>query len=418
LTSLYESNNLAAPAWETAGRATPMIYREKIMSALDSRRSEFADFQAETREQFSIYREALQGAALLPGPELHGRLSGCDSPGALPTEEFESARSFVIRFGHEWHNHEQARAWALRTMRGRTTFAADGSQILPTKDFSIPVAAVQVGWFENPHTPDGTYVKDVAFEILTPAEVMVRTGGATEVSEQVVHRRRYALEAAAIRNYMSARAARGLDPERPPIVFFDSLLVISFAELLPEDQRKSYVEEILSLLDMSGKTAIPIVGYIDTSFARDLINMLQAAFDLPEAHKLSDALLLAGGMKWGDRTPIFRCARRGILDSYGERWRREVGFLYLKTAGDLPPSRLDVPLWVYERGLLDYVVDTVRGEVVVGNGYPYAIEAADAAAVLTARDRELFYGAFQEFADRERLEVRVARKAVSKARRR
>ena len=63
-------------------------------------------------------------------------------------------------------------------------------------------------------------------------------------------------------------------------------------------------------------------------------------------------------------------------------------------------------------------VDTVRGEVVVGNGYPYAIEAADATAVITTRDRETFYAVFQEFAERERLDLRIARKAISKAQRR
>ncbi len=90
----------------------------------------------------------------------------------------------------------------------------------------------------------------------------------------------------------------------------------------------------------------------------------------------------------------------------------------MKTAGDIPPSRLEVPMWVHERGLLDYVVDTVRGEVVVGNGYPYAIEAADVTAVLTTRDREMFYSVFQEFAERERLDLRISRKAISKAQRR
>jgi hypothetical protein len=123
-------------------------------------------------------------------------------------------------------------------------------------------------------------------------------------------------------------------------------------------------------------------------------------------------------MKWGDRTPLFRCERRGILAQYGEQWQHGIGFLYMKTAGDAPPSRLDVPMWVYERGLLDYVVDTVRAEVIVGNGYPYPIEAADATAVLTSRDREMFYSIFQEFALSERLDLHVARKAISKAHRR
>jgi hypothetical protein len=112
------------------------------------------------------------------------------------------------------------------------------------------------------------------------------------------------------------------------------------------------------------------------------------------------------------------CARRGILDHYGEAWRRAIGFTYLKTSADNPPARLDIPSWVHDRGLLDYVLDTVRGEVVVGNGYPYVIEAADQTAVLSGRDRELFYAVFQEFAERESLNLRVARKAISKAHRR
>ncbi|HKP85595.1 MAG TPA: DNA double-strand break repair nuclease NurA, partial [Blastocatellia bacterium] len=213
-------------------------------------------------------------------------------------------------------------------------------------------------------------------------------------------------------------AARGIDTSAPPVVFFDSLLVISFAELLPDEQRERYVADIVSLLETSRKTGIPVIGYIDTSFARDFVNMLQAAFGLPSAQRVHDAALLAPLMKWGDRTALFRCARRGILDSYGDEWRRDVAFIYLKTSSDAPPSRVDLPLWVYERGLLDYVADVVRGEVIVGNGYPYAIEAADQTAAISAHDREMFYAIFQEFAERERLGLSIARKAISKAHRR
>ncbi|MBA3322368.1 MAG: DNA double-strand break repair nuclease NurA, partial [Pyrinomonadaceae bacterium] len=96
-----------------------------------------------------------------------------------------------------------------------------------------------------------------------------------------------------------------------------------------------------------------------------------------------------------------------------------VGFLYLQTTGDgAPPARLDVPAWVLEAGLLEEVVDAVRAECVVGNGYPYALETADAAAVITTRDREQFLRAIQEFAEAEDFAFRVSRKAASKQRRR
>ncbi|MEW6211247.1 MAG: DNA double-strand break repair nuclease NurA [Acidobacteriota bacterium] len=393
-----------------------MIYREKILAALNAQKSGFALFQSELGEQMREYRRALDRLNETDCNQLTKLLEGSDASGALPVEEPNG--SITVAFEQAFRNHEEARRWAYDTLIGRTTFAADGSQILPSRDYSLPVAAVQVGWFENHHLPGVPYVKDAAFEILTPAEVMVRTGGETEASEQIVHQRRYAMESSAIKNYMRAKRERGFDESRPPVVFFDSLLVISFAELLPPDQREFYVSEIISLLDISRQTAIPVVGYIDTSYARDLVNMLQTAFALADSPRIADGPLLADRMKWGDRTLLFRCARRGILESYPDEWRRGIGFVYLKTTGDRPPSRVDLPMWVYERGLLDYVIDTVRGEVIVGNGYPYALESADQTAVISQRDREMFYAVFQEFAEREGLDLRIARKAVSKTQRR
>ncbi|HKS43277.1 MAG TPA: hypothetical protein VJX74_21865, partial [Blastocatellia bacterium] len=206
-----------------------MIYRNKILAALESRRADFAHFQSDLRDQLGAYGEALDQINSISRDELIARLNEWEAPGALPAE----GGDIVIPFDHEWQNREEARRWGFETLLGRTTFSADGSQILPSKDFSVPVAAVQVGWFENPHTPGGNYVKDAAFEILSPAEVMVRTGGATEISEQVVHMRRYGLEVGVIKNFMNGVAVRGFDTAKPPVVFFDSLLVISFAELLP-----------------------------------------------------------------------------------------------------------------------------------------------------------------------------------------
>jgi hypothetical protein len=394
-----------------------MIYRDKIIAALGNRVADFAQFDTEVAAQYALYREALERIAAMNGSELLARLKDVESPGALPTAEFDLAQAFVMPFGAAWNNHEEARKWAYATLLGRTTFAADGSQILPSKDFSVPVAAVQVAWFENSHTPEGVYVKDVAFDVLPPSEV-VSPSSPTGVSEPAVHRRRYAAEVEAIRNYMYRAAERGFDPTCPPVVFFDSLLVISFAETFAPDERQFYVSEITSLLETSESAGIPIVAYVDNSFARDLAAMLHVASGLPESHKVHDSRLIASRMGWGDRTPIFKCARRGILEQYGEEWKNGIGFVYLKTGSDDPPARLDIPIWVYQRGLLDYCIDTVRAEVIVGGGYPYPIETADAAAVLTMRDREMFYQVFQEFSQVHNLGLRIARKALSKQQRR
>jgi len=122
-----------------------------------------------------------------------------------------------------------------------------------------------------------------------------------------------------------------------------------------------------------------------------------------------------------DRTAAFQCAREDIVPFYGadcRGWSDGLCFLYLKAGADRPPARLDVPAWVVEDGLLDRVIDVVRAEIIVGSGYPYALETADATAVLTLEDRLTFYGMYHEFAQRAGLAVARPAKAVSKAHRR
>ena len=70
----------------------------------------------------------------------------------------QRAGGAIVPFGEAWRSHEEARRWALKVLGGRVTFAADGSQVFPGREASVPVAAVQVASFENPHTPDGRYL--------------------------------------------------------------------------------------------------------------------------------------------------------------------------------------------------------------------------------------------------------------------
>ena len=63
-------------------------------------------------------------------------------------------------------------------------------------------------------------------------------------------------------------------------------------------------------------------------------------------------------------------------------------------------------------------MDIIRAEIVVGSGYPYALEAADAAAVLTTEDRQVFYRLWHEFAPSAGLGGAATAKTASKAHRR
>jgi NurA domain len=138
---------------------------------------------------------------------------------------------------------------------------------------------------------------------------------------------------------------------------------------------------------------------------------------LLETKNIHDALLWSGRLQWGDRTPAMICARGGVLDSY-ESYRDSVAFCYLQTTARRPPARLEFPRWMLDDGVLEPVLDVVRAEVIAGNGYPYAIETADAVSVITMQDRNEFYAHFQIFMEKQGGSFTFSTKSVSKSRRR
>src|SRR5262245_63898244 len=125
--------------------------------------------------------------SMLPSSELTRRLEPVKTPGATPTAEFDAAAGLRIEFPHKWKNHQEAREWAFDALLDHPTFAVDGSQIRPDDDFSIPVAAVQIAWFENRHASDGSYTKDARFEVLTPEDLTVAFNGDSVILEQQVN---------------------------------------------------------------------------------------------------------------------------------------------------------------------------------------------------------------------------------------
>lgn len=453
-----------------------MLHTRKLAVELERQRERLLRYQERHGDGLAQYRGAL--AALrdrYPSTDALRRAQGALAAGdgaaplgALPTVEYDtwlatSERVPALRFGTGFASHEEARGWAER-LRGVTTFAVDGSQLPPWRDASTPVALVQAGLFENPHQPPQPYTKDVVMELLTPEEltgdepdlVDARTGDDMGYSNRFVQLRRFELEAQTIITRMERHHARHAEMtargETPPLVvaFYDGSLIVSFALKAAPPYRERYVRASLRLLEASERCRIPLLGYIDTSYARDIVTMLERLFSaeggastLPgETRGVSDPLLWRGALGWGDRTPAFLSARYDLArmgysvgsgagqgsargerrdaggDAGGDAARHEIGFVYFQAALDRPPARIEFPRWLLDAGLLDQVMDVVRAEVIAGTGYPYPIEAADAVAVISVVDRAQFYAQFQEFAEREGLRFSFSRKALSKSRRR
>lgn len=414
-----------------------MLYRQRLIEELSARRGEFVEFGREWAEQAGDYVARLNALAGKTVAEVRGAAEAgvaagvARKPSALPTAELEREASFVVPFARVWRTHEESRAWAVDALTDRVTFAADGSQILPGREISLPVAAVQVAWFENPHTRSGDgYRKEWDFRLVPPRDLL-DTGGAGATAADVVGLRRFELELTAVRAFLKRQEGWRARGERPPVAFFDGTLLLSTTRVRGESLKfpNAYIASLAETIRLSRETRVPVVGYIDQSYARDLIRMLDViAQRKDESPAVFDAQLFSAQTKggeplfgrWGDRSVFCECRRESLTEEFwDEAGAPLVGFIYLQaTAPGSTPARLDIPTWVAEEGLIDEVLDAVRAECVVGNGYPYALETADEAAVITARDREHFLRAVQEFAEANELAFRVSRKAVSKMHRR
>lgn len=423
-----------------------MLHKGKLQAALEQKKGQFAVYDGTFNDQLQAYRHAL---TMLPRRYQSSQQLENDLPpetsrtpaGAYPSIEFDRWLAMVDRsgdntmpiysFGRDFTSHEQAREWA-ECIEGITTLAVDGSQLQPWRDASIPVALIQVGLFANPHEQGRPYTKDVRMEVLSPDEIMEESRTESSdpdsypYSEMQVTLRRYTLEVETLCNQMEqyAHNRRTGDPAHSPVVFFDGSLVVSFALTMPSPYRERYINAAVSLLRTSEEQRIPLIGYIDTSYARDIITMLrrldtmQPQPVLRDTKKIHDALLWQGSLRWGDRTPAMICARGDVLEGYGP-YRESIAFCYLQTSASRPPTRLEFPRWMLDDGVLDPVLDVVRAEVIAGgSGYPYAIETADAVSVITMQDRMEFYAHFQEFVKRQGLKFTFSTKAASKSRRR
>ena len=402
-----------------------MLYRELLTSELRRQREDFRRYALEQSTDLEFYFAALGKMEKSVFPELEESLLRHGNAGAVPARELGANKSFTFSFPEKWENHEQARRWANRILENRTTFAADGSQIYAEKDTSLPVGAIQIGWFENPHSPELRYEKNAFFEILSP-KALLEDQSEPMNPETRVGEKRFHAEVNKIADFLNKKSGWQARGERMPLAFFDNTLLVSFS--LPQtDLQESFLKAILNLITISRETRVPLVGYVDRSFSRDLVHLLDAfagrASD--DRKTLHDTNLLSAEIKnnasilknWGDRTCFCYSRRKGLNMFYTET-ESLVGFVYLQTSAASAPARLDIPAWIYEEDLLAEVLDTVRAECVIGLGYPYALETADQTAVITMRDREIFLGALQEFASREKLNFNVSRKNASKGRRR
>lgn len=403
-----------------------MLDRQKVIIALEEKRPHFEGYAGDLRSQRSVVEARLAKLQEYTYQSLSNYLDSLgDSPkGALPTPEWDEAEDLCIPFGETWANHEDARRWAMEVLAGRPVAAVDGSQIPPSKDFNIPVGAVQIGWFINPHDPSVPYVKDISFAVLSPSELdeeLDEVADDRAMPNWRVNEERFVRECEQLCKIMADYADA---PQRAkPLCFFDGSLIVSFAIQLREGRAQQYLSAVRKLIDCSRDCRVPVVAFVDRSFSHDFVNLVDVVSGTNAGNdslRISDAGLLDAYLHhWGDRLPLFYCDRQDNLrKQYDPKLYNDVAFTYIRLTRDRVPARVEMPWWIVEEGLANDILDLVRAECVVGGGYPYAAETADALAVISHADRERFYSLFEQFAHQSGMEFVQARKAASKSARR
>ncbi|NJN24359.1 MAG: DNA double-strand break repair nuclease NurA [Acaryochloridaceae cyanobacterium RL_2_7] len=388
----------------------------EILAILNQKKGEFSSFNQDLSAQLALYRQAVKTLSRESFADLKQTLANKTSPGARPLEGDKPWPDWIQSVQLSWPSRQASLAWVRDRLQDVTTFSVDGSQIFPSKDLSIPVGLVQIGWFENPHSTEGRYTKDVRVAVLSPMEL--QQNAQNRPLDRLVNMHRFAMEVQRHIEFMEANQGH-----QDCITFFDGSLVGSFAEVLDLDCRNFYAQEFVRLLRTSEQCRVPLVGYVDTSNARDLVSMVAGIAPLPESEAIKDVQILnSNRMQWGDRTPLFICDRagaartQGILSQYQEQ-SQSVAFTYMKLNANRL-VRLELPKWIHEDELLETVLNYVRSEVIIGSGYPYVIETADQVAVLRTEDRQMFYRILQDWSAEQDLDLQFSRKMVSKAFRR
>jgi hypothetical protein len=144
------------------------------------------------------------------------------------------------------------------------------------------------------------------------------------------------------------------------------------------------------------------------------------AFKLDHPGHLTDAFLVSDQLRWGDRTRAFqsdrddRVARSGpsTLDLYG-RHRDDVAYFYIMSGGKLA-SKVEVPRWCHDDGLIGRIADTIRAECIVRPGYPDIIHRAHEYASISFAETEMFRGMIDAFAAKHRIKIYRSAKELNK----
>jgi len=374
-----------------------------LMQEISEARDEFVEFDDSVKSVSDEYRAKLPVIDNLDSSVNSSlrKYSGCKV-----LEEGAFVRHFMPKFT----TRQEATDWALDTLKGVNIAAVDGSQIFPSQAFSLPVGLAQACTVMNGHTGKNSYSTVSKLKLMTPADL--KEFGGYAYAQSPVSLKRFEMECEQIVKFTDAHPG--------DVVFMDGSLVLSFITQMDPKEQTRYVEAVKRMMDASERNRSPVVAYTDMSMSQDLITMMRYAFRLTPSKNLSDAFVIRDVLNWGDRTRAFLCDRDdrmgdgnpSVLDLYGNH-RDSIAFFYLNASGSLP-SKVEVPVWCVQEGLLERITDIIRAECIIRPGYPDIIHRAHEYVTINNAESGLFESVIDSMARKHKINLFKSAKELNK----
>lgn len=376
----------------------PRILLDAVMRAAPSFRDHYAGLERR--------RDDL-GKALLRvlDHDVHGleaaiREAGRDRVGARPTAQHQAGK---VSFSYPGApvDRDDARRLATRALQRPMAFV-DGSQVEASRDVDVPFGLVTISG-SHAHPGEPLSCHDAA-QAVTPAELASWQDLGVWNPDRVVNLRRWTLEV----EYL----IRCMEETPGTVAVLDGTLVHSFTTDLPAPLRQAYSEVLGRALRVSKEARSPLVGFVASSHARDLVELVRVLEGV-DAGGLTDPHLLAPHLETlGARTPSWWCDRGdGSLDDQATR----IAFHYARL-GPGGPCRMEYPEWMLEEDGHEVAHEVLLAQCLAFGGYPRSIDECHVKCQVTSDDAAAVRDAFFRLAQEQGLPVQASWKARSKQR--
>ncbi|AKG91699.1 NurA domain [Geoglobus ahangari] len=231
-----------------------------------------------------------------------------------------------------------SRSDEFEILDGLRVLGVDGSQIAPLKDFGIPFGGVQSAGILV-HHGSGRY--DVRFR-------------SRLISDTNLEFERFRLEIEMVKENLG----------EVDYAFYDGSLGAPYMYELNEALKRAYRMEIDELLRLSERLGVPVIGYVDRSYMKDL------RMGVYDTYVLSDHLSL-----YEYTSPI--------------QTGSPMLAVYFRPNPSLP-VRVEIPAWCEE--MVDEIMEVVYAECRLGStsGYPYILERAHKNARISEKEKKAF----------------------------